>query len=564
MTQHQTIDNSMRRTAFILFLLASLTAYSQSTAFDEALAHFDKDNSATNANQVFKILNNEEFADEPLTASNDTPPDSLRMQVWYWAGEWYHDQQDYKKATEYAEKALPLCKAGGNRQIEADCLNLLSVIHIRTADYQKAADYAKQCYKLDQESGDPDKISSSLNTLAAIYLGANQPGEAEKYVMKGIEMAEKANNSQRMAILQGMASDIYHAKGEDEKALIHIEKAYELDKQDGREGKAAMRLAQKASVLLGLHQYAEAESVLNEAIPLFKQNNDIQSLAIANNKMGMALLCQEKKEKAAEYYASAASLCQQLHDPYNEIHARRGLYESLWEIRPNEAKMHLNRFNDLKDSLYNNASAESLARYNAEFKNDSLTLEKNNEHQGKLWAIGIAAILAALGAVVWYTMRRRQKQQTAINEKLITDINDLHEKYRQLNKQYDNALQTSPGKDGKEGLTISDREFIERSVNAINTLIQEGKLDVKSVAEKMNLSLFQFRQRITAITGETPQSFIQTIRMSRARHLLDNNPELNITEIALMCAYNDAPNFTRAFKNTFGITPTQYLEKKHK
>ena len=69
---------------------------------------------------------------------------------------------------------------------------------------------------------------------------------------------------------------------------------------------------------------------------------------------------------------------------------------------------------------------------------------------------------------------------------------------------------------------------------------------------------------ITAITGETAQSFILTIRMSRARHLLDNNPELNITEIALMCAYNDAPNFTRAFKNTFGITPTQYLEKKHK
>lgn len=551
----------MRRTAFILLLLTSLGAFSQSTAFDEALALFEKDNTAANANQVFKILNAEEFADEPVVADKDTPADSLRMQVWYWSGEWYHDQQDYQKATEYAEKALPLCKGGGNRQIESDCLNLLSVIYIRTADYEKAADYAKQCYKIDQQSGDPDKISSSLNTLAAIYLGANQPVEAEKYVLKGIAMAEKANNSQRMATLQGMASDIYHAKGEDEQALPHIEQAYELDKQDGREDKAAMRLAQKASVLLGLHQYKEAEAVLNEAIPQFKDNGDMQSLAIASNKMGMALLCQDKKEEAAKYYASAASLCQQLHDPYNEIHARRGLYESLWEIRPDEAKEHLNRFNDLKDSLYNNASAESLARYNAEFGNDSLTLEKHNEHQGKLWAIGIAVLVAVTGAIVWYIMRRRQQRQTAINEKLTTDINDLHEKYRRLNKLYDNALQTSSGKDESEELSISDREFIERSVNAINSLINEGNLDAKSVAEKMNLSLFQFRQRITVITGETPQSFIQTIRMSRARHLLDNHPELNITEIALMCAYNDAPNFTRAFKNTFGITPTQYLEK---
>lgn len=554
----------MKKTTFILFMLASLAALAQNSAFDEALNRFEKANTAANASQVFKILNTEEFADEPIAAGEDTPADSLRMQVWYWAGEWYYDQQDYKKATEYAEKALPLCKEGGNRQIEGDCLNLLSVIYIRIADYQKAADYALKGYKIDQQSGDPDKISSSLNTLAAIYLGANQLDEAEKYVLKGIEEAEKANNSQRMATLQGMASDIYHAKGEDNTALSYIEKAYQLDKQDGREGKAAMRLAQKASVLLGLHQYADAEGVLSQAIPQFKENGDIQSLAIASNKMGMALLCQGKKEDAAKYYASAAQFCQQLHDPYNEIHARRGLYESLWEIRPDEAKEHLNRFNDLKDSLYSNASAESLARYNAEFENDTLALEKHNEHRGKLWAIGIAAILAVLGGLVWYIMRRRQQRQAAINEKLTTDINELHEKYRQLNKQYDNALQTAPGKDEAEELTMSDREFIERSVNAINSLINDGKLDAKAVAGKMNLSLFQFRQRITSITGETPQSFIQTIRMSRARHLLDNHPELNITEIALMCAYNDAPNFTRAFKNTFGITPTQYLEKRAK
>ena len=50
--------------------------------------------------------------------------------------------------------------------------------------------------------------------------------------------------------------------------------------------------------------------------------------------------------------------------------------------------------------------------------------------------------------------------------------------------------------------------------------------------------------------------------MKRAQHLLDNHPELNITEIAVLCAYNDTPNFTRAFKKYYGITPSQYLEQK--
>ena len=76
------------------------------------------------------------------------------------------------------------------------------------------------------------------------------------------------------------------------------------------------------------------------------------------------------------------------------------------------------------------------------------------------------------------------------------------------------------------------------------------------------MSLFQLRQRLTALTGENPQSFIQAVRMNRARHLLDNHPEMNISEVAMLCAYNDTPNFSRAFKRSFGLTPTQYLERK--
>ena len=49
--------------------------------------------------------------------------------------------------------------------------------------------------------------------------------------------------------------------------------------------------------------------------------------------------------------------------------------------------------------------------------------------------------------------------------------------------------------------------------------------------------------------------------MKRARHFLDRHPELSIAEVAMLCGYNDAPNFTRAFKRTFGITPSDYTAK---
>ncbi len=470
--------------------------------------------------------------------------------------------QQYKDANQIAVQALPLCKG---TDCEADCLNLLAVINIRLGDYDNAAKYAKLCYRLDEKSGDPDMMSSSLNTLAAIYMGANQPKEAEKYVLKGIEMAEKANNPHRMSILQAMASEVYHAMGNDQKALPYIEKAYEIDKQTGNEPRAMVRLTQKASVLIGLHEYPQAEQLLKEVIPTLRQNGDEHSLAIACNKMGMVLLSQKREKEAIPYYKEAAEVFTKMGDIYNEVHSRRGLYESLWKSNPDAAKQELDRFNDLKDSIYSNTSAEKLAKYNAEFGNDWLQIENHEQRQAKNKAIVIGIIvtllLITISVAIWLIMRRQHRQQQTINQQLTTDINELREKYRKLNLQYDNAIITAQSEEKRKELKQADRDFIEKTVNTINELINNGQLDATTVAKQMGLSLFQFRQRLTSITGETPQSFVQIIRMRRARHLLDFHRELNIFEIAQLCAYNDTPSFTRAFKNTFGITPSQYLEK---
>ncbi len=473
--------------------------------------------------------------------------------------------QQYKDACQIAEQALPLCKG---TETEADCLNLLAVINIRLSDYEKAAKYAKLCYGLDEKSGDPDMMSSSLNTLAAIYMGANQPKEAERYVLMGIEQAEKANNPNRKAILLAMASEVYHAMGNDQQALPYIEKAYEIDKQAGNEPRAMVRLAQKASVLIGLHDYQQAEQLLKEVITALRKSGDTHSLAIACNKMGMVLLSQQREDEAVPYYREAAEVFSKMGDIYNEVHARRGLYESQWKSNPDAAKAEFNRFNDLKDSIYSNTSAEKLAKYNAEFGNDWLQIENHEQRQAKqraiLIGIIVAVLLIAIAIAIWLIMRNQHRRQQAINQQLSTDIHELREKYRQLNVQYDHAIITTHSDEEQEELKQADREFLETAVKTINDLINNGQLDATTVAKQMGLSLFQFRQRLTSITGETPQSFVQIVRMRRARHLLDYHRELNIFEIAELCAYNDTPSFTRAFKKTFGITPTQYLERQEK
>ena len=516
-------------------------------------------------NTFFRQLYDEEFLDTLYIYNSSTPADTLREQVWYWAAEYLYDQQQYEQAETYGEKALPLFQKGDDNIGQADCLSLLAIINVRLSNYQKAASYAKQCYKLDEASGDAERISMSLNTLAAIYMGANQEREAEQYVLKGLEVATAAGILPRKAVLLGMASEVYHAMGDDEKSLSYAEQAYALEQQLGREYKAMVRQSQKASALIGLHRYDDAIQVLNQAIPYFRSVGDRQSLGICCNKQAMVFHCLGREVEAVQSYREAAAIFMEIGDKANEMHSRKGLYESLWKIEPDSAKIELDRFNELKDSLYNMASAESLARYNAEFGNDWLQQQNEAERMAKrnvfLTAIVVICVLLLLSAFIWWLMRRRQRRQTVINLKLSENIEELREKYKELSVRYDNALVTGVTDEQRENLAATDREFLEKIVDVINEHLLNGQADADSVAQQLGMSLFQLRQRLATLTNETPQSFIGIIRMRRARYLLDNRPELNINEVAQLCAYNDTSNFSRAFKKTFGITPTQYLEK---
>ncbi len=56
---------------------------------------------------------------------------------------------------------------------------------------------------------------------------------------------------------------------------------------------------------------------------------------------------------------------------------------------------------------------------------------------------------------------------------------------------------------------------------------------------------------------ESLTSYLKRVRLNRAQKLL-NDPYLSILEIAQRTGFADASYFTRVFRNSFGITPTQY------
>ena len=526
------------------------------------LQQFDKEQggaAVTVANQVMRAVNDDELTDQLIQFASTTPIDSLRQQVWYWAAEWFYDRQQYDLAEEYGLKVLPLLSEGSD--IKADCLNLLGLAYMRMGDFKRAAHYAKQCLEIDMRSGDDDRISSSMNTLAGIYMAAYQPHEAEKYILQALQHADKANNPSRKAVLLGMASEIYHTLAQDDKAVDYAQQAFAIDSTLQRP-QAYIRLSQKASALLGLHRYREAENILRRVIPAFEQMGDAHARAIALNRLGMSLLCQERQREAIPCYRQAAGLFSQMGDLYNEIHSHRGLYESYWKLNPDSAKYYLDRFDLLKDSLYTHATAEALSRYNAEFDNDQLkqenaSLSSANRRNIIIGATLIVILLLATWGLINHLRRRWQQQMQA----LIREVERLREANRPADAQaVADAQQPDAATQVTDIPSEDDRAFLMRVIEAVYDGMPRGDFSVETVASQVNMSVSTFRRRLLAVSGKSPKAYIQAIQMERAIQLLDDS-EQPVAQIAQLCGFSETSNFSHTFKRIYGCTPTQYRSK---
>ena len=75
------------------------------------------------------------------------------------------------------------------------------------------------------------------------------------------------------------------------------------------------------------------------------------------------------------------------------------------------------------------------------------------------------------------------------------------------------------------------------------------------------ISKYVYR-KVKALTGETVNDFIRTIKLKRAAQYLCAG-ELRISEILYKSGFNSHSYFTKCFKKHFGMTPREYVEHYH-
>ena len=102
--------------------------------------------------------------------------------------------------------------------------------------------------------------------------------------------------------------------------------------------------------------------------------------------------------------------------------------------------------------------------------------------------------------------------------------------------------------------------FVVKITEIISEKIQDSNLSLEYLAQSMNMSTTQLTRKTKSLMDTTPYSLIIKLRMEQAvRYLKEGN--MNISEIAYNCGYQEVSNFSRAFTRYWGESPSQYMKK---
>lgn len=105
-----------------------------------------------------------------------------------------------------------------------------------------------------------------------------------------------------------------------------------------------------------------------------------------------------------------------------------------------------------------------------------------------------------------------------------------------------------------------DEKLIERIMKVINKNIGNPNFSVEMLAKEVGISRGHLHRKLKELTNQIPRDFIRNTRLKQAANLLSEK-HYSVNEVAELTGFANPNNFSTAFKELYGVSPTTYMKE---
>ena len=142
-------------------------------------------------------------------------------------------------------------------------------------------------------------------------------------------------------------------------------------------------------------------------------------------------------------------------------------------------------------------------------------------------------------------------------EELLVRISNLINQRRRLKAYFERHFLIDPQIIRSD---IGDSEFLSDCLNLIESNLEDANFGVNELAKSMDLDRTTLSKKISRLSGFPPSQIIVKARLKKAKQLFKYS-SYSIKEVSYKCGFNSPAYFSTIFKETFGMTPSEFVKK---
>ncbi len=455
----------------------------------------------------------------------------------------------YDSAIFYFNKALTLYEENRNANGKAKVFNNIGNVHYYLGNYDTAIQYYLKSLQIKAEQNDTVAQSKTLNNIAAIYYQTGNLPKSLQYYRNCMSLLHSMGHEPHLAIGYGNIGLVYYDMKKYDSAMQYYSKALALYKKHRMVKGIAATLTNIGLLKYDLQQYQEALSDFKSALALNREIRDEPETALTLQHMASTYLAINQTGQALHFALLSLEMCRShglkkqqmdVHNLLARIYSEKEQYK--------QALIHLNAFNNIKDSVFSNEQREELNRiiekYEMERKEKQINLLKTEKKTVELelqkrdlivYGIALIFLLIAIIASLLFNRFRINRNQLQISMEI--KMNEVEQRLVQskLNPHaISNALRaiekmifTQEAEQASLHLKRFEsyvRHLLDKSVGTMITLTQELSFLQLYMDMEMDFAPGKFEGKISVSPDlvpdeiEIPPMFIQPYLENAIKH----------------------------------------------